>query len=423
AFRVGFLPLSHSVPEASGIVIETKAGRIVHTGDFKLDPTPLVGEAYDPALLDALGEAGVRALVCDSTNVFSPNPGRSEASIVADVEQLMREARGLVVATTFASNIARLRTLARAAVAAGRSVCVAGRAMQQMIQNGFAADVLPDFPDTVDLRDTGNVPRDKLFVLATGSQGERRAVTAQLAGGSYQGLTLGPGDTFLFSSKTIPGNEVPVAWVLNQLSASGVRVIDDSDGRYHVSGHANRPDLEEVHRRLRPATVIPMHGEHRHLAAHAALARENGIEAVVAPNGAMVELMDGAAQIADHVEAGRVYADGAQLIGAFDGVVRDRIRLALRGHVVVSLMLEADASMISGAWIEVLGLPDPDDRPLGEALEAHVDNALGRAVSKVLDDDEALERLVVKVVQTESNSLVGKKPVVTVMINRFDTGA
>ncbi|MEO0914442.1 MAG: ribonuclease J, partial [Pseudomonadota bacterium] len=256
-FEVGFLPVSHSVPEASGLVIDTPAGRIVHTGDFKLDPSPLVGEPYSPAVLEGLAAGGVKALVCDSTNVFSEHPGRSEADIKPAIEALMRDASGMVVATTFASNIARLKTLAQAAHDAGRTVAVVGRAMNTMIQAGFATGVLTDFPPIVDARDAEDVPRGNLFVLATGSQGERRAASAQLAGGSYQGLSMKAGDTFLFSSKTIPGNEVSVARILNQLSEIGVTVIDDSSGKYHVSGHANRPDLAEVHRLLRPANVIP----------------------------------------------------------------------------------------------------------------------------------------------------------------------
>ncbi len=422
-FRVGFVPLSHSIPEASGLVIETPAGRVFHTGDFKLDPSPLVGEAWDPAALEAIGDAGIRALVCDSTNVFTPTPGRSEASIVEDVTALMRDAKGMVVATTFASNIARLKTLAEAARDAGRSVCVVGRAMQTMIQNGFSAGVLADFPPLVDVRDATGLPRDTLFVLATGSQGERRAASAQLAGGSYQGLSLKPGDTFLFSSKTIPGNETSVADILNQLSQAGVRVIDDSDGRYHVSGHANRPDLAAVHRLLRPDTVIPMHGEHRHLTAHAELARDGGFDAVVAPNGAMVDLTDTKATVVDQIETGRVYSDGGPLIGALDGIVRERLRMALRGHVIVSVMLEADSSPMGGAWVETVGLPAArDGEALGQVLEARLEAVLDQANRKTLDDDEALERALVKAVHSEAQTQVGKKPVVTVMINRFDAG-
>ena len=421
-FRVGFLPVSHSIPEASALVIDTPAGRILHSGDFKLDPAPQVGEPFDPEALRAVGADGVKALICDSTNVFSPHPGRSEADLVDPIRALMTEAKGLVVATTFASNIARLRTLAQAAHDTGRSVVVLGRAMNRMMEAGFASGVLPNFPPTVDVTEAGDIPRANLFMLATGSQGERRAATAQLAGGSYHGFSLKEGDTFLFSSKTIPGNERSVARILNQMSEAGVDVIED-DARYHVSGHANRPDLEEVHRLVRPACVIPMHGEHRHLREHVALAQAGGTHAVLAPNGAIVDLTGDRAEVVDNIETGRVYLDGSVLIGATDGVVRDRMRMALRGLVVVSVMLEDDDTPADGgAWVECLGLPPEggEDGALAAALEEAVDGALASGKRRTLADDEALERLVVKVVKAECFDRVGKKPLVTVLINRFE---
>ena len=419
-FKVGFLPVSHSIPEASALVIDTPQGRILHTGDFKLDPDPQVGEAFDADAFRAVGEAGVKALVCDSTNVFSPRPGRSEKDLVAPIRALMQEAQGLVVATTFASNIARLRTLAQAAHDTGRSVVVLGRAMNRMIENGFAAQVLPNFPPVVDVRDAEGIARQNLFMLATGSQGERRAATAQLAGGSYHGFSLKEGDTFLFSSKTIPGNEKSVARILNQMSEIGVRVIGEDD-RYHVSGHANRPDLEEVHRLVTPEVVIPMHGEHRHLREHCDLAQAGGIASVLAPNGAIVDL-SGTAQVIDHVPTGRVYLDGSELIGATDGVVRDRMRMAIRGHVVVSVMLEADGTPADGVWVEPVGLPPMggEEGTLARALEDEVDAALATAKRKTLADDEAIEGLVAKVVKAEANDRIGKKPQVTVLISRFE---
>lgn len=417
-FKIGFLPVPHSIPEASGVVIDTPAGRIVHTGDFKLDPDPLVGEPYEPDVFRAIGAEGVKALVCDSTNVFSPNPGRSEAEIKPDLEALIRRSKGMVVATTFASNIARLKTLAQAAHDAGRSVVILGRAMNVMMQNAFSTGVLTDFPPVVSAEDARSIPRANLFVLATGSQGERRAASAQLANQSYQGFSLKSGDTFLFSSKTIPGNEVGVARILNQLSLLDVTVIDDSSGLYHVSGHANRPDLETMHGLLNPANLIPMHGEHRHLREHADLARAKGMHAVIAPNGTMVDLTGEKAEIIDHIETGRVYLDGSQLIGAMDGVVRERMRMALRGMATVSVMLEADGSLIDSVWVELKGLPG--EPALSSMLEKEIEEEIGRAASRTLRDDDALEKLIVKAVNTCTQSEVGKKPLVTVFINRFE---
>ena len=213
-------------------------------------------------------------------------------------------------------------------------------------------------------------------MLATGSQGERRAATAQLAQGKYMGLELKAGDTFLFSSKTIPGNEVAVARILNLLSEKGVRVVDESDGRYHVSGHANRPDLVALQDLVRPKMLVPMHGEHRHLAAHAALAGERGIAAAVAPNGTMLDLTGDAPRIVEQVETGRVYLDGTVLIGAMDGVVRDRIRMALRGKVAVSVIIDEDGRPLGGAWVETTGLPD--NPKMRDGLEGALEAEIGR---------------------------------------------
>jgi ribonuclease J len=420
-FRVGFVPVSHSIPESSSLVIDTPAGRVVHSADFKVDATPVVGEPFQPELFREIGAAGVKALICDSTNVFATHPGRSEASLADALGAVMRETEGMVVATTFASNVARLKTLAEAGRAAGRSVVVLGRAMRQMLATARTAEVLDGFPPVIEPQDASDRPRGKLLVLATGSQGERRAASAQLAAGSYQGIELKPGDLFLFSSKTIPGNEVAVSRILNQLSERGVRAIDDSDGRYHVSGHPNRPDLVTMHGLVDPATVIPNHGEHRHLAAHAELARELGRTGLVAPNGAVVD-MTGEARIVENVETGRLYLDGSALIGALDGVVRDRVRMALRGHLAVSVIFDEEGRPMGGVWVEALGLPDTRRYPdgLAAAVEAAIDQGLGRAKRSELGDDDAVERMVVQTSNRICMDLVGKKPVVTVMISRLD---
>ncbi|OUS08597.1 MBL fold hydrolase [Rhodobacterales bacterium 52_120_T64] len=419
-FKVGFMPIAHSIPEASGLVIDTPVGRIVHTGDFKTDPTPLVGEPFDPELMADIAKGGVKALICDSTNVFSKGVGRSEASISKDIHELMKTAKGMVFATTFGSNVARLKTLAQAATDEGRSVVVVGRAMDTMIKAAFATGVLKDFPPIVDLEDAGSIPRNQMFVLATGSQGERRAATAGLARGKYRGLELKDGDTFLFSSKTIPGNENSVSYILNQMAEKGVTVIDDSDGRYHVSGHANRPDLEQMHALMKADVVIPMHGQYRHLREHAEVVQSNGNKAVIVSNGTMIDLTN-KPKIVDHIETGRTYLDGKQLIGALDGIVRERIQMALRGHVVVSLVLEEDGSMIDGVWVETIGLPnDPKvNGGVDGQLEKAIDKALSSANRKTLNSDEGVESLVGRISNQVCKDIVGKKPVCTVLINRL----
>ena len=420
-FTVGFLPISHSIPESSGLVIDSPDGRIVHTGDFKLDRAPIVGEAWDPELWGAVAAHGVKALVCDSTNVFSPEPGRSESSIGGDIETLIADARGMVVATTFASNVARLKTLAEAGQRAGRSVCLMGRAMRRMIEAAVATGVLKDFPSVISPEDVGHLPRENVMLLVTGSQGERRAASAQLANGKYQGVSLKDGDLFLFSSKTIPGNERGVIRIMNQLSEMGVDVVDDNSGRYHVSGHANRPDLDQMHKLMKPQTVVPMHGEHRHLRAHTRLAAENGCQSIFAVNGMIVNLSGNAPSVAGYVETGRTYLDGSVQVGALDGIVRDRLRMALNGHIMVSVILDEDNEPLGEPWCEIRGLAETgrSKAPLVDVLEEDLDQYMRRAGAKVLADDDKLEDGLKKITRQSTQDEIGKKPEVTVVISRL----
>ncbi len=421
AFKVGFLPVSHSIPESSALVIDTPVGRIVHTGDFKLDETPIVGEPFDRDLWASVAKSGVRALVCDSTNVFSPNPGRSESSVGAEIERLISSANGMVATTTFASNIARLKTLAEAGKRAGRSVVLLGRAMRRMVTAGIETGVLTDFPKVVSPEDAQDIPRENLLLLTTGSQGERRAATAQISRGKFLGFQMKEGDTFLFSSKTIPGNERSVIRIVNNFSELGVDVVDDSDGHYHVSGHANRPDLEAVHKLISPSMVIPMHGEHRHLREHSKLADAGGFTSVVAPNGAMVDLTGNAPKIAEYIETGRDYLDGDVKVGALDGVVRDRIRMALNGLVSASVILDEDDELLGEPWCETTGLAEigSSGAPVVEILEHDLGQAIGRAGRKTLTDDAALEDIARKAIRKSAMSELGKKPEVSFIISRL----
>ena len=419
-FKVGFAPISHSIPEASALIIDTPAGRIVHTGDFKLDETPLVGEPFDPDFWAGIGDSGVHALVCDSTNVFSPHPGRSEGTLSAEIAKLVSASPGMFVATTFASNVARVKTLADAGAAAGRSVCLLGRAMRRMIEAAVLTGVVTDFPTTVTPEEAADIPRENLMLLVTGSQGERRAASAALSRGRYLGLELSEGDTFLFSSKTIPGNEKGVIRIMNQLSEKGVDVVDDSSNLYHVSGHANRPDLERMHQILKPRIVIPMHGEHRHLREHARLAEAGGAASILAVNGTMVDLSGDRPKVAEYIEAGRTYLDGKVQIGALDGVVRDRIRMALNGHAIVSVILEDD-ELLGEPWVDLMGLPETgmSKVALSDVLEEDLSQLLGRAKRALLADDDDLEDEIRKTVRRSAEEEIGKKPEVTVVISRL----
>ncbi|SEN40207.1 ribonuclease J [Pseudorhodobacter antarcticus] len=424
-FDVQFVPVSHSVPESSALIIDTEAGRIVHSGDFKLDASPLVGEAWDPDMFQAIArERPVKALMCDSTNVFSLHAGRSESTLREPLRDLIKSQRGMVVATTFASNVARLKSLAEAAVAADRTVCLLGRAMRRMVTAAEQSGVLKDFPKTVSPEEAQDIPRGNLMLIVTGSQGERRAASAQLSRGKYLGLEMKEGDTFLFSSKTIPGNERGVISIMNAFSEMGVNIVDDSGGLYHVSGHANRPDLETVHRVLNPEIVIPMHGEHRHLREHARIAMAAGRVSDVVTNGMMIDLTGDQPEVAEYIETGRTYLDGSVMIGSRDGVVRDRIRMVLNGQVMVTLLLDEADEPLGDAWVEVKGLPEKGrtGAVLAETLEADLTEFVDRAGKKVLKDDAKLDEAVRRVVRQICMEEIGKKPEVTVVVSRLTDG-
>ncbi|WP_209425815.1 ribonuclease J [Pararhodobacter sp. SW119] len=420
-FTVQFLPISHSLPEASAMLIETPAGRILHTGDFKIDLSPGVGEPFDEKLYREIGDLGIKALVCDSTNIFNTHQGRSESTLAEPLQRLFAEAPGLMVATTFASNVARLRTMAQAARDAGRSVCLMGRAMHNMVRTATEAGLLHDFPTTVTPEEAGDMPRENLLIISTGSQGERRAASAQLARGTYMGIDLKEGDTFLFSSMTIPGNERSVLRVVNDLSERGVEVLDNSGGLYHVSGHANRPDLERMHDLVRPAMIIPMHGEHRHLRKHAKLAAARGFASAIAPNGTMLDLTGDTPVVAEYVETGRLYLDGTAVYGALDGVVRERIKLALNGHVMVTLLLDEDDRPMGDAWADCQGLAPQgrSRRALDEVLEDELADVIERFDRKVLGNDDKLTEAIRRAVRTCCLDEIGKKPEVTVVVSRL----
>ncbi len=419
-FKVSFLPLSHSIPESSGLIIDTPVGRLVHTGDFKLDETPVLGDPFDEGLWREVAGDGIKALICDSTNVFSTTPGRSEASVGPELNKLVAGAKKMVVATTFASNVARVKQLAEAGAAAGRSVCLLGRSMQRMVRAGVETGVLTDFPSVISPEDARSIPRENLMLLVTGSQGERRAASAQLARGKYLGLTMAEGDLFLFSSKTIPGNERGVARIMNAYSEMGVDVVAESD-LYHVSGHANRPELKRVHEILDPDIVIPMHGEHRHLREHMRLAKAGGRASMVVVNGAVCDLTGDEPHVVEHVEAERIYLDGNVLIGALDGVVRDRIRMALNGHVIVNVIVE-DGAPLGEPWVEIMGLPEVGSSraALVEVLEEDLGQFLMRAGNRTLADDDKLSDELRKITRKTAQDEIGRKPEVTVVVSRLE---
>ena len=420
-FKVGFAPISHSIPESSALVIDTPDGRVLHSGDFKIDTDPGVGEPFDREMFRDIAKNGIKVLVCDSTNVFSMHPGRSEATLKASIAELIADAPALVVATTFASNVARLRTLAEAATSSGRSICLMGRAMRKMVQAALETGVLDDFPSVVSSDEAQEIPRQNLMLLCTGSQGERRAATAQLANGKFQGISLKEGDMVLFSSSTIPGNERDVIRIMNQFWEQGVDVVTDRMGEYHVSGHANRPDLMEMHKIIEPQMVIPMHGEHRHLREHAKISENAGYASLICVNGMMLDLSGNRPKVTEYVETGRMYLDGSTQIGALDGVIRDRLRMALYGHVIVTVILDEEDEMIGEPWCEVRGLPEmgSSNATLVDALEEDLSQFIGRADHKTITNDDKLEEAIKRIARQTCQTEIGKKPEVSIVISRL----
>ncbi len=421
-FEVRFLPVTHSIPEAAALVIDTPSRRIVHSGDFKVDNAPQMGEPFDHEAFKRIGDEGVHALVCDSTNVFMPGRGGSEADVLDPLAEMVREAEGAVAATTFASNVARLRSLALAGRKADRSIVLVGRAMKRMIELSQEMGLLTDFPETLDESQAADLPARHVMYLVTGSQGEGRAALARIANGTHPNVTLGQGDTVIFSSKTIPGNEAGVYRLYNLLSERGVRVYDEGSGRIHVSGHARREDLRLMYDALRPRIAVPMHGEHRHLVEHAGFAESLGVAAVAAPNGTVVEIGGDRPRIVDSVETGRLYLDGETLVGAMDGVIRSRLKLARQGVVSVSLVVDERGDLLADPEVRVSGGPKTGEgwpAPLEDLIYDAVDEAVEKAPRKQRSDEQ-LEEIAARAVRRICARWWGKKPVVTTLVSRLE---
>ena len=418
-FDVELVSMSHSIPEPSAVVIRTPLGAALHTGDWKLDETPLTSAPTDIARLKALGEDGLAALICDSTNAVRDGVSASEADVALVLAELIREAPRRVAVTTFASNVARIGSVAKAAHEAGRELVVVGRAMYRVIEAAQTTGYLD--PDLAFHDETAfeSLRPDKVVALCTGSQGEVRAAMARIAQDEHPNVSLDPGDRVIFSSRTIPGNEKAVGRVQNGLSDRGIEVITDQDAPVHVSGHPRRGELEQLYRWLKPKIAIPMHGEGRHLEAHARLAEQLGVSEVVrARNGAMVRLAPGPAAIIDDVPVGRLYRDGMILTRADDGQVRERRKLSIAGTVSVSLVLSAKGVLLADPEVALTGLPSVDAEGTPFATIAR-DAAIGtiESIPRPRRKDQALvSEAVRRGVRAAVNQAWGKKPLCSVLL-------
>jgi len=418
-FSVEFIAVAHSIPEACALAIRTPEGLALHTGDWKIDPDPGVGHRIDEARLRAVGDEGVTALICDSTNILREGESFSESDVARTLRTLVGEATGRVLVTTFSSNIARIRAIAEAAQACGRSVVVAGRAMDRAIQVARDCGFLDGIPGFHSMDFLAALPRDRVVVIATGSQGEPRAAMARASEGEHPTIKLVSGDRVIFSSRTIPGNARQVHGVVNRLCDLGVEVITDHDHLVHCSGHPRRGEVARLYDWLRPKCAIPAHGEAHHLSQHAVFARARGVEHVVsARNGDIVRLAPGAPGIIGKIPSGRVYKDGEVLIGEDDGAIRERVKLGFAGVVSIALAVDKRGDLVGDPDMVSAGLPQRGRA--GEDMGDVIDEAVfktfeGLARSRRRDFDmvaKAIERAVRGAVQ----AAWGKKPLVHVLV-------
>ncbi len=424
-FKVTYLTLTHSIPEPNGLAIETPAGTVLHTGDWKIDPDPVIGDPFDPTEIQKLGDAGLLAMVCDSTNVFEEGEAGSEASCRKELIKLIGEQKGRVAVTTFASNVARVESIVRAAETNGRSVCLAGRSMHRITDAAKAVGMLSDIRPFVDEKEAGFLPPENILYLCTGSQGEGRAALSRIAQGTHHHITLNKNDTVIFSSRVIPGNERGIYDLQNALSELGVRVITDRMRPIHVSGHPCRDELKRMYQWARPRIAVPVHGERRHLVEHTAFAKSMQVpEAITPRNGALIRLAPGPAEIIDNVPNGRLLLDGNRLVPEDAAGVQERKRLAQYGQVSVSVALDENAEIIDGPVVSARGYSEEDGRLLDEGLDIiaeDAEDALDKLKRKELRDDQAIERALVRAVRNSCQALLGKRPIIDIAVLRTET--
>ncbi len=418
-FEVEFISMAHSIPESAALAIRSPAGLVVHTGDWKIDVAPGVGGRTDEARLRALGDEGVLALICDSTNAVREGESPSEADVARTLRELVAEARGRVIVTTFASNVARLRSAAEAGLAAGRQVLVMGRAMERVIAVARECGYLDGLPPFLGPEPFERLPRDKVLALATGSQGEPRAALARMAEEQHSRASLSPGDRVIFSSRTIPGNEKAVGRIINGLVEQQVEVITDRTHLVHVSGHPRRAELRRMYEWTRPRIAVPAHGEPLHLSEHAALAKAAGVgEVVRAFDGDVVSLAPGQAGVVDKVSVGRRYKDGEILLPAGAECVAQRRRLAVSGIVSVAMALSDKGDIVGDPDVMIAGLPESTRD--GAGFDAIVDAAIFETLDSLprakRRDADFVSTAIERAVRNSVNAVWGKRPTVHVLV-------
>ena len=420
-FTITYVSVTHSIPEGNALAIATRAGMVFHTGDWKLDPEPLIGAETDERSITALGDAGVLAMVCDSTNVFRDGESGSEAAVRASLLEIVGACTGRVCITCFASNVARIETAIAIAAAHGRRVAPIGRSMWRSIDAAREVGYLADIPVPATEYEARELEANEVLYLCTGCQGEPRGAMSRIAGGNHPAVTLGAGDTAIFSARIIPGNERPIARLHDRLAEAGVEVIGEKDRFVHVSGHPARGELERMYRWVRPRISVPVHGESRHLNEHASLARHLGVpETVIVENGAVVRLSPGPAKIVDVVNSGRLAVDGQTIGPVNSDAVQARRRLTQDGLASATLVVSPNGRLAAAPKVVLWGLPEvADGEPMIESA-ARVLNQVVADAPRAADDDglaETARRALRRLLKT----VLGKRPVIDVSVIRLQS--
>jgi len=413
-FEIELVSVAHSIPESNALIIRSEFGNVLHTGDWKIDPTPVIAPPTDEARLRALGNEGCLTLIGDSTNAVREGRSPSERDVSRTLAELIRTARARVAVTTFASHVSRLRSVAEAAAACGREVVVVGRAMERIEQVARETGYLEGIQEFRSAEVFGYLPPDKVVALCTGSQGEARGAMARIAQDDHPQVSFSPGDRVIFSSRPIPGNEKAIMRVINGLVARGVEVITDRNYLVHVSGHPRRGELQDMIGWVRPQTLIPVHGEELHMAEHAALARRSGVgKVIIARNGDLIQLAPGEPAVVDQLPAGRLYKDGALIIGAQARTVAERRRLAFNGIVSVAVTLSARGELVTGPRIELTGVPEVDafGTPLLEIAQAALMQAFESIPRAHRRDPDAVAEALRRAVRAAIGTAWKKRPV------------
>ena len=418
-FNVEFIPVAHSIPESHALAIHTEIGTVLHTGDWKIDPTPIIGPPTDERRLRELGDAGLLALIGDSTNAVRDGRSPSEAEVAKTIAELVKDARGRVAVTTFASNVSRLKAVADAAKAADREVVIVGRAMDRVVQVARETGYLDGVQNFRSPDIYGHLPADKVLALCTGSQGEPRAALARIANDDHPEVTLNRGDRVIFSSRTIPGNEKAVGAIINGLVAQGVEIITDRDDLVHVSGHPRRDELREMLAWTRPQLVIPVHGEALHLSEHAKLARAAGVPRVLTcRNGDLVKLGPGTPGIIDQLPSGRVYKDGTILEDSKSRAVVERRRMGFAGCVFVAVAMTEKGELADDPEVDLVGVPEKNmaGEPFGDIVFDVVVSTIEGLPRARRRDPDAMAESVRRAVRAALNEQWGKKPLCLVHV-------